>query len=203
MKKTVLIIFCLCTYSINAQDAAMFIIPRQNDIASGIKRILWSGGVDIGRGKPDLLVGHPNHLTRGDRALMRFPLSSLIAEGKVKNATLHFELSKPFGKKMPRIIEIEHLTEDHPYLDISDLFTISAEPVTSFTVDKKMPAPIKLSFDITKFINNDLYKGFSAATLRFKDPQAEKDGNPDNTPSGIAIRSETIKLEIVLDERKN
>ena len=202
MKKIILAVLCLYAYSINAQDTATFIIPRKNDIASGIKRILWFGGVNIGRGKPDLLVGHPNHLTRGDRALMRFPLSRLIAAGEVKKAVLSFELSEPFGKKMPRIIEIEHLTEDRPYLDLLDLFRDAAEPLTSFSVDKQMPAPIKLSFDITDFVNSDLGKGFSAITLRLKDPQAEKDGNPDNLPSGIAIRCETIKLEIVI-EREN
>ena len=190
--------------NLKMRDTAIVIVPSRNDIASGIKRKLWIGGVNIGRGKPDLLVGHPNHLTRGDRALIRFPLSSLIAAGQVKKAVLSLELSKPFGEKMPRKIEIEHFIEDQPYLDLIDLQHDMVEQITSFTVDKQMPAPIKLSFDITRFINNDLQKGFSAITLRFKDPAAEQEGNPDNLPTGIAIRCETIKLEIVIViEREN
>lgn len=177
------------------------IVPSSCDLASGTRSIWSLGGVSYGRSKPDLLIGHPNDQTRGDRALLRLPIDSLIAAGKVKRAVLHFSLSPrhgrmPLGRSEERRIEMEHFTEDCPSLNLLDLHRGAVEPAASFTVSRLEPGSMEPAFDITAIVNADLRKGFSAVTLRMKDPAAERDGNPDNRATGIAICAETVRLEI-------
>ncbi len=169
---------------------------QQTDVANGT-RVFWCpGGLNIG-GQHVLAVGHPNTLARGDRALMRFDLSHLINEGKIRQAKLFFAIPMIFGRYDTRRLQLEHFTEECGNLALPDIISPSVEPLNMFEIDRKGKLPAAIVLDVTGAVNADLSKGWSNITFRIKDAEAEKQGNPDNAPTGSAIMVESIKLEIL------
>ncbi|MFA6816043.1 MAG: hypothetical protein WCS73_07090 [Lentisphaeria bacterium] len=139
-------------------------------------------------------VGNPNALSRRDRVVFHFDLSSYIEEGKIKEAVLALPL-QPFGVLTGNDIELQCFKTEHSPIFNMDFISNDVFSVVNLFVDKK--TEIMHFIDVTKMVNAALNRGDGTIAFRVRNGTIEKFGNRQNKPEGVIVDSQKLKLEIV------
>jgi len=175
----------------SAGEAKKFHPRSTADYGSGASiRTDWytPGGLGGGIGA---FVGHPNGLARSDRALVRFDLSPLFLKPQAaisrQTAVLRFTVASLAGKTDRRKIEIVWLKYDPWNLTGNDLINTKSEVVGTVVVERKGVPGRVYSIDATKWVREDLLLGNKFCGFRFRDVEAEANGNPDIAAIGAVI----------------
>lgn len=150
-----------------------------------------------------MFIGHPNALSRADRALVRFDLEPLLLKAdKISKAelVLTFDIMRSQDPDESRQIIIEWLLEPVETLSGATVSTQNAERVAEYDVKRddlinpfdtadgsKISRPDPVSIDVTKVINDELANGTSSITFRVSDARAEVETNNTGRDIGIII----------------
>ena len=185
------VLVCLLPWAGPAGGAEIFQPRSAEDFGSGATmRTDWyaPGGLGGGVGA---FAGHPNGLARSDRVLVRFNLSRLLAwpaeTVSRQTATLRFSVALVTGKAAVRKLEIVHLKYDPWRLSGNDLVNQAVETVGTVEV-RQEDAPGRVhSLPVTTVVREDLLRGNPFCGFRFRDVEAERQGNPDLAPTGAVV----------------
>lgn len=143
-----------------------------------------------------LFVGHANLYVRNDRAIVRFDLRPLLeAAGKVQKVELTFAVTNSYGADARRTIDIQHFQNALGELnaeaanrpDVDDAGEVSVNPA-------EVSAERTQKVDVTAWIKSDLAQGHLSSTFRFRDVQAEKEGNTKGQAVGVVIGRASANL---------
>lgn len=185
------VLVCLVAWMGQAGGAEMVQPRSAEDFGSGATiRTDWyvPGGVSGGVGA---FAGHPNILSRSDRVLVRFNLSRMLiwpAETVSRQAaTLRFRVARVDGKATTRKIEVVHLKYDPWRLTGNDLVNQAAETMGTVEVRREDGPERVYALPVTQAVHEDLLRGNPFCGFRFRDVAAERQGNPDITPTGVEI----------------
>lgn len=190
-------ILLLCLSVISGVFAEETLSPKSTkDYGSGYhfeERGYYEGGVP-GVG---LFVGHPNPTARGDRALVRFNISPYILRGSnITSAKFYFNVMHFMGQREDvRKIEVVHLNYNaalfsNKDLASSDVGMVGTKAVTRADVAARgadSSKAVVYSFDVTKYVNEDIAKGNMYSSFRFRDVEAEAQGCPDLEATGVIL----------------
>lgn len=173
-----------------AGDSEIFQPRSTADFGSGAT--IWTdwytpGGI----GGVGAFAGHPNTLSRNDRVLVRFNLSRLLTwpaeRVSRQTATFRFRVARVAGQAAVRQIEVVHLKYDPWRLTGSDLVNQAVETVGTVEVRQDDVPGRVYALPVTQAVREDLLRGNPFCGFRFRDVEAERQGNPDITPTGVEI----------------
>ncbi len=139
-------------------------------------------------------VGNPNVLTRKDRVVFNFDLTSYIESSKIEKAVLTLPL-QPAGLANGNWFELECFKGGQPQISKMDLISNNVFPVSTMLVDSK--SPLMHYFDVTKIVNNALSQGNGSISFRVRNVTVEKLGNRKNRPECGIIDSTKLKMLVV------
>lgn len=146
------------------------------------------GGLGGGVG---VFVGHPNTLTRSDRALVRFDLGRYLrfpaASLPIRQARFLFRVEAIHGAEEVRQLEVSTLGRDAAVLAGPDLVNTDARPQGTVTVRRGRAPDEACVVDVTRAVAEGLARGNRWITLRLRDVGAEAKGNPEIRPTGVVI----------------
>ena len=185
-----------------APEAAL---PNSTSIVPASVKDFGSGPAAMGlyydSGVPGigLFLGHANQYVRNDRAIVRFDLQPLLkAANKVQKVELAFAVTNSYGEDAQRTIDIQHLQDslrelnaeaaNRPDVDDAGEVTVAAASIGAERTQK---------IDVTQWIKSDLEKGHLSAAFRFRDVQAEKNGNPTGKAVGAVIGRAAANLPVL------
>lgn len=143
-----------------------------------------------------LVAGQPNSLNRNDRVIARFDLRPLQeASERIEKVELQFTVNSIAGNKNERALNIQHLKHAVETMgpaavattDVDDVSTLNVSGADALTGAANQAAVKPKAVDVTSFIKADLARGQAATVFRWRDVQAEIDGNPINAPTGVTI----------------
>jgi len=137
----------------------------KNDYGSGSVELsqYWAGGIGDRMG---CAAGHPNHLSRKDRILLRFDLSSLYLQRQlpsIHSATLCLRLYWDSNPELRRQLTIRVLDYDPQALSVFDLSAPQTAVIGTFPIRLKQH-PL-MTVEVTAAVrraleNRQLYLGF-------------------------------------------
>ncbi len=175
----------------NAQQTRTLTPRTKADYGSGATvQTDWygAGGIPGGVG---MFVGHPNSLTRSDRALVRFDLAPYLlppfADVPIARATLTFRVEALVGTDDQRSIEVSALRYDPLSLGGFDTVNRDAEVVGTVVAKRATATTADYTLDVTRFVKDGLRRGQRYAGFRFRDVEAEAKGNQRNSPVGAVL----------------
>ncbi|MDD2711219.1 MAG: hypothetical protein PHV34_24850 [Verrucomicrobiae bacterium] len=198
------IVFFLCAIfcDLNAQENSP---PASIDKSGASPKIIrispastndWGAGASChtqwyfpgGSGRSGLFAGQINTIRRNERSLIRFDLSSLATRGGGTNwlasATLAFVPRWFCGPQDSRQIECSHLKYEPQILCGNDLANDEAEIAGVITVLKPAKKADPLKFDVTRWVQSDVWNGFAFSAFRFRDVHAEEGYGQ---PAGLSL----------------
>lgn len=197
----------LLTESLRAEEVIIApLTPADYGSGASVRQDFYIPGEDA----KELFIGHPNSITRGDRALVRFDLEPLLLKAAlIKKAELvvYFEKMLIMDSDESRHIVIERLLDPVETLSGATVSSRNAEVVAEYDVKRDElinpagtpgrpsgPRPDPARFDLTKIIQSELEAGTTSLTIRFSDPRSEEKPNDTGGAIGVVlpIDGETI-----------
>lgn len=183
-------------------DASIIVPTSEKEYGSGasLQGFYYDGGIPgIG-----LFVGQPNPLTRNDRAIFKFDLWPLLEIApQIEKVELAFAVRAVNGGAATRVLNIQHFQKP--------LAATNAEATSRDDVDNAGDVTLSLTdvsktrnqrIDVTAWVKQDLARGYASSSFRFRDVQAEKEGNPKGQPAGITLESAAGSLPALLITKK-
>lgn len=178
-----------------AGDLVEMEIPLNSEsgIASGATRM---GGQFFLKGLESvgLFVGNPNMHFRADRVVMTFDARPLLRRAmKIKSAKLVFHADSIFGPDDQREIALVVFDRQLNELTEESLSSSEVKPVATVTVSSAeqnqggQAAGMAKEFEVTNQLLEKIQAGMTSISFRLQDVKAEKEGNPNQQPTGITL----------------
>jgi hypothetical protein len=195
--------FCL---GARADETVTVIIPDGTaNYGSGLpieEKYYYPGGMP-GMGP---FIGNPNDSVRRDRALFRYDISPfLLAPQKVTKVEFVFTVGTITGLPRSRTVRVDHFLHQLEAAEFSALSDPDVETAGDVPISEADQNGPPKSIDVTKLIQNDLFRGFLTTTFRFLDLLVETPGLNNGTTSGVSfpVGQEVIpQLKITTDSDK-
>jgi len=206
----------LLTGSVRAEEIVLApLTPADYGSGASVREDFYIPGEEA----KQLFVGHPNSITRGDRALVRFNLEPLLLKAALiskAELVVYFEKMLSQDPDESRHLVIERLLDPIETLSGATVSSRNAEVIAEYdvkrdelinpaaTADRPVgPRPEPARFDVTKIIRSELEAGTTSLTIRFSDSRAEAEPNDTGGPIGIVLPIEAETIPQLLIEVTN
>ena len=138
------------------------------------------------------IVGKGNQFDHRYRLAVRLPLDTLLAYGKVEQATFRFKVQMYPGDRESRSYLLEILNEDIMKLKANDLSSPDVLPLARLELGRAdVGKTIKV--DVTEAVQHALDEVWSSLVIRFR-PIPEDEPNDDSGASGLAVELSSLRL---------
>ena len=181
----------LAVQAVRAADNATITPPNDDDIGYGSVPCpqLW---YKRGALSSPYIVGKGNQFDHRYRLILRLPLDTLLAYGKVEQATFKFKVQMYPGAREKRTYLVEILNEDIMKLKANDLSSPDVLPLARLELGRAdVGQTVKI--DVTEAVQHALDEVWSSLTIRFR-PIPEDEPNDDPGASGLAVDLASLRL---------